>query len=182
MDDRRSFFFMCRLVPQVWRKRLDRASCVRLCVAVIRERFMTGHIDPTKEVFAQFRENNRAGPIHMLNLVRLRPQAAYPDGRQATGAEAYAAYGRDSGPVFTRLGGKVVWQGRFELMLIGPQAEHWDHCFIAEYPEVDAFVQMIRDPVYREAVKHRQAAVEDSRLIRLKPLAAGKTFGDVPAV
>jgi hypothetical protein len=56
-----------------------------------------GHIDPTKEVFAQFKANDRPGPIHMLNLVRLRAQAAYPDGRKATGAEAYAAYGRESG-------------------------------------------------------------------------------------
>ena len=61
-------------------------------------------------------------------------EAAYPDGRKATGAEAYAAYGRESGPVFERLGGRIVWQGRFELMLIGPQEERWDHCFIAEYP------------------------------------------------
>lgn len=141
---------------------------------------MTGHIDPTKEVFAQFRENDREGPIHMLNLVRLKPRASYPDGREATGAEAYAAYGRDSLPVFARLGGKVVWQGRFELMLIGPQSEHWDHVFIAEYPSVGAFVEMIRDPLYREAVKHRQAAVEDSRLIRLMPLPAGKGFGEIP--
>ena len=106
-----------------------------------------GHIDPTKEVFAQFRTNDRPGPIHMLNLVRLRAQAAYPDGRKATGAEAYAAYGRESGPVFDRLGGRIVWQGRFELMLIGPQEERWDHCFIAEYPNVAAFAEMVRDPV-----------------------------------
>ena len=105
-----------------------------------------GHIDPTKEVFAQFRANDRPGPIHMLNLVRLREQAAYPDGRKATGAEAYAAYGRESGPVFERLGGRIVWQGRFELMLIGPAEERWDHCFIAEYPSVAAFAEMIRDP------------------------------------
>ncbi|WP_322514680.1 DUF1330 domain-containing protein [Rhodopseudomonas palustris] len=141
---------------------------------------MTGHVDPTKEVFAQFRENDREGPIHMLNLVRLKPRATYPDGHAATGAEAYAAYGRDSLPVFSRLGGKVVWQGGFELMLIGPQQEHWDHVFIAEYPSVAAFVEMIRDPVYREAVKHRQAAVDDSRLIRLKPMPVGDGFGQIP--
>jgi uncharacterized protein (DUF1330 family) len=117
-----------------------------------------GHIDPTKEIFAQFRENDRPGPIHMLNLVRLRKEAAYPDGRKASGAEAYAAYGRDS----------------------GPQEERWDHCFIAEYPSVAAFVEMIRDPVYREAVKHRQAAVEDSRLIRHAVLPVGKNFGEIP--
>jgi len=139
---------------------------------------MSGYIDPTKEAFAEFRETDRPGAIHMLNLVRLRSQARYPDGRQSTGAEAYAAYGRESRPVFTRLGGKIIWQGRFELMLIGPPAERWDLCFIAEYPSVSAFVEMIRDPVYREAVKHRQAAVEDSRLIRLAPLSPGIGFGE----
>ena len=138
---------------------------------------MTGHIDPTKETFAAFRTNDRPGPIHMLNLVRFRDRAAYPDGRHATGAEAYAAYGRESYPVFSRLGGRVVWRGRFELTLIGPGDEKWDECFIAEYPSVTAFVEMIRDPVYREAVKHRQAAVRDSRLIRLNPAAAGAGFG-----
>src|SRR5260221_8727068 len=117
-----------------------------------------GHIDPTKEVFAQFRANDRPGPIHMLNLVRLRAQAAYPDGRTATGAEAYAAYGRESGPVFERLGGRIVWQGRFELMLIGPTEERWDHFFIAEYPGVAAFPAMIPHPVYREPAKNPPAA------------------------
>jgi uncharacterized protein (DUF1330 family) len=75
------------------------------------------------------------------------------------------------------VGGSIVWRGRFELMLIGPKDERWDLSFVAEYPSVGAFVAMIRDPVYREAVKHRQAAVEDSRLIRLAPCAAGVGFG-----
>src|ERR1700743_1162375 len=88
---------------------LDRRFAVREHVekrsdGVAKQDNRMGHIDPTKEVFAQFKANDRAGPIHMLNLVRLRQQAAYPDGRKATGAEAYAAYGRESGPVFTRLG------------------------------------------------------------------------------
>jgi hypothetical protein len=51
-------------------------------------------------------------------------------------------------------------------------------CFIAEYPSVAAFVEMIRDPMYRDAVKHRQAAVEDSRLIRLATLAPGGNFAN----
>lgn len=138
---------------------------------------MTGHIDPTKETFAAFRAADRPGPIHMLNLVRFREKAQYPDGRVASGAEAYASYGRESHPVFARLGGRIMWRGSFELMLIGPREERWDECFIAEYPSVAAFVEMIRDPIYREAVKHRQAAVLDSRLIRLAPAAVGHGFG-----
>ncbi len=139
-----------------------------------------GHVDPTKGVFAQFAADDRPGPVQMLNLVRLRHQAIYEDGRESTGPEAYQAYSQESGPIFQRLGGKIIWQGRFELMVIGPAEERWDHCFIAEYPSVAAFVEMVRDPGYREAVKHRQAAVEDSRLIRHAALAAGSLFGQAP--
>ena len=140
---------------------------------------MTGYIDPSKETFKAFRENDREGPIHMLTVVKLREKASYPDGHQATGAEAYAAYSSGSRTVFSRLGGRIVWQGRFEQMLIGPAGEYWDICFIAEYPSVAAFVAMIRDPIYREAVKHRQAAVEDCRLMRMAPLVPSGAFGEV---
>lgn len=136
------------------------------------------YIDPDRETFARFRDLPTDQPIHMLNLIKLRAQAQYEDGRKATGAEAYAAYGRESGPVFQRLGGRQVWIGKPALMLIGPQDEAWDIAFIAEYPRAQAFIDMLRDPVYREAVKHRTAAVEDSRLLRLSPLAPGAIFGE----
>ena len=136
------------------------------------------HTSFTKEGFAAFRANDCAEPIHMLNLVRLRAQADYSDGREATGAAAYAAYGRGSEPVFRRLGGRIVWRGRMEQMLIGPADESWDLCFIAEYPSAAAFAEMIRDPVYRAAMEHRQAGVADSRLIRTAPLGHGGNFGD----
>ena len=138
---------------------------------------MTGHIDPTREAFAAFRADDRPGPVQMLNLVRQRTEASYPDGRPATGAQAYAEYGRATPPILARIGGRIAWRGSFELTLIGPEDERWDHCFIAEYPSVDAFVSMLGDPEYREAVVHRQAAVADSRLIRLAPFPAGKSFG-----
>ncbi len=106
----------------------------------------------------------------MLNLIRLKEQPGYPDGRKAIGAEAYAAYGRGSQSVFARLGGVIIWRGRLEQMLIGPSDEAWDICFIAQYPSVEAFVAMAKDPDYRSAMEHRQAAVADSRLIRLAPM------------
>ena len=140
---------------------------------------MDGHIDPTKERFGQFKDLPADHAIHMLNLIRLRPLAAYPDGQKATGEEAYWAYARESGPVFQRLGGKVFWIGRPELTLIGPESEQWDMAFIAQYPSGRAFVEMLRDPVYREAVRHRQAAVANSRLIRLAPQKPGSFFGEI---
>jgi len=140
---------------------------------------MSDLINPTKQQFAAFQALPDDGPIHMLNLVRLRARATYEDGREATGVDAYKAYARESAPVFERLGGRQHYVGRFDGIVIGPEDESWDLVFIAEYPNPAAFVSMIRDPVYREAVKHRTAAVSESRLIRLSPQPTGKGFGSL---
>lgn len=135
------------------------------------------YVDPDPERFAAFRALDRKGPVQMLNLIRYRERASYGDGREATGREAYAAYSRASLPVFDRVGGRQVWIAFPELMLIGPVGERWDIVFVAEYPSGAAFVEMVRDPDYREAVKHRTAAVADSRLLCMNPRSSGSGFG-----
>lgn len=135
------------------------------------------YIDPDRESFAGFKALRRDGVIHMLNLVKLNQVATYEDGTTTTGAEAYAAYGRESLPIFEALGGRIVWSGSFDFTLIGPQDEDWDICFIAEYPSAEAFIGIIRNQDYQKAVKHRQAAVKTSRLIRTRPRDPGKGFG-----
>lgn len=130
---------------------------------------MSRNASPTDAQLSAMAKLPDDGPVHMLNLIRLRAKAAYKDGTDATGAEAYAAYSRKSAPIFARLGGRIVWSGAPELVLIGPEDERWDIAFIAEYPDAAAFFALINDPDYQANVHHRQAAVEDSRLIRLAP-------------
>jgi len=144
---------------------------------------MSGSIDPTREQFKAFMLAPQDTPIHMLNLIRLKPLADYPaghpnHGKGMTGLDAYREYGRTSAEIFKRVGGSQVWAGKPEAVLTGPLAEHWDLAFIARYPNSLAFAEMIRDPAYREHVKHRQAAVEDSRLIRFLPITPGEGFGE----
>lgn len=139
-------------------------------------------IDPDRAQFEAFKALDRDQPIDMLNLVRLRDAAAYPDGHDLageglSGAEAYDRYGAESGPVFSRVGGRIVWRGAFQTTLIGPGGEHWDHCFVARYPSAHAFLQMVTDTGYTKAVVHRQAAVLTSRLIRCGVAEAGAVFG-----
>jgi len=136
----------------------------------------TGFVDPTKLSFAQFGELGRSGPVHMLNLVKFRKQAIGEDDTIASGAEACNSHARESGPVFQRLGGRQDWVGTPELMLIGPESEVWDLAFIAEYPDKDAFVAMVREPDYRKVVRHRRVAVADSHLIRMDPGVPGAHF------
>lgn len=140
------------------------------------------YIDPDRAQFEAFKGLDRDHPIEMLNLVRFRETAAYPEGhalagKGLTGAEAYRNYGRESGPVFTKVGGSVLYRGAFQTTLIGPGDEAWDAVFVARYPTAHAFLAMVSDPDYQVAVVHRQAAVLTSRLIRCKPADSGATFG-----
>lgn len=139
---------------------------------------MTGYVDPEREQFETFKTLPRDMPIMMLNMLRFRDKARYEDGRDVSGAEAYAAYGKESGPIFSRVGGEIIWRGTPENTLIGPKDERWDLVFIARYPTAGAFLEMVTDPDYRIAVKHRQAAVLDSRLIRTTETGAGSGFAD----
>lgn len=137
---------------------------------------MTQHVDPQRAQFEAFKALPRDRPVAMLNLIALHEQARYPDGTELSGLEAYRLYGQHSGPIFRRVGGEIIWRGEPALTLIGPADEDWDIAFIARYPTAAAFLEMVTDQDYRLAVKHRQAAVRDSRLIRLAPSDSGSAF------
>jgi uncharacterized protein (DUF1330 family) len=142
-----------------------------------------GYIDPERGAWETFKSLPREAPIQMLNLIRLKPLADYPPdhpdhGKGISGLEAYRAYGRTTAALFKRLGGRQVWAGKPRVTVTGPATEAWDLAFIAEYPTAQAFIDMVRDPDYREWVKHRQAAVADSRLVRLDPIEPGEGFGE----
>jgi uncharacterized protein (DUF1330 family) len=144
---------------------------------------MDGHIDPDRDAWAAFKALPRDQPIQMLNLIRLKPLADYPEGhadhgKGRSGLDAYRAYGRTTAHIFKRVGGRQIWAGKPQVMVTGPQAEAWDLAFIAEYPNSAAFMAMVADPEYRELVKHRTAGVADSRLLRLSPIEPGAGFGE----
>ena len=140
------------------------------------------YLDPSRESFDAFKELPRDTPINMLNLLRFHQQAQYPSGHPNaaldwSGARAYQEYGTTSGPVFSRVGGTIIWRGQMESMLIGPQDKFWDVSFIARYPNSGAFMEMITDSEYKKAVVNRQAAVLTSRLIRFGEIDGPDTFG-----
>ncbi len=133
------------------------------------------YIDPSRAAFDLFKSLPRDAPINMLNLLKFNAFALYPEGHVNTGHKwsgerAYQEYGKTSGPIFARVGGNIIWRGRMEAMVIGPEARHWDAAFIAYYPNSAAFLEMVTDPEYQIAVVNRQAAVHTSRLIRFNPL------------
>jgi len=144
-------------------------------------RSVTAYIDPSRANFDAFKALPRDEPIHMLNLLRYRQRAEYPAGHPNeakgwSGRRAYEEYGVTSGPIFRRVGGTLVWRGAFQTMVTGPDNEVWDDGFVAQYPNAVAFLEMIKDPDYQQAVINRSAALSDSRLVRFAPQVAGTGF------
>lgn len=142
------------------------------------------YIDPSPENFAAFKALSRDEPIHMLNLLRYRDLAEYPQGHQHhangwSGRRAYEEYGKTSDPIFSRVGGEIVWRGGFQTMVTGPAPDDkvWHDGFVAQYPNSGAFFEMIKDPDYQIAVQNRTAALVDSRLMRFAPGDVGGGFG-----
>ena len=139
---------------------------------------MSNYFYPDEEQFASLVALGDDGPIHMLNLIKLRAKAAYDDGREMSGLDAYKQYGKQSEKFFHDVGGTIVHSWNPQAVVIGPQGEEdWDLAFIAEYPTASAFVKMVRNSGYQAIVHHRQAAVENSRLVCLRPSDPGKGFG-----
>lgn len=138
---------------------------------------MTDYVTPTTKQFWDGIKIPGEGPINLFYLIRLNEKADYPDGREATGAEAYQTYVTAAGPIFRRVGAKVIWRGKPEHIMVGPDDEQWDIAIIAEFPSIAAFGEMVEDLAFQAAAFHRQAAVKDSRLIRMKQIDPEDEFG-----
>lgn len=140
------------------------------------------YVDPSREHFEAFKALPRDVPINMLNLLQFNEHAQYPEDHPNaahgwSGVRAYEEYGKTSGPIFKRVGGTIIWRGKMEAMVIGPDDKQWDSSFIARYPNSGAFLEMVTDPEYQKAVVNRQAAVLTSRLIRFGEMDGPDGFG-----
>lgn len=112
-------------------------------------------------------------PVVMLNLLRFRDQAAYTDPLEAcSGREAYKRYSKTSIQTISAVGGNVIFSGRAHASLIGPPGEYWHQVFLVRYPSMGAFRSMLSMPQYQSSVRHRTAALQDSRLTPITPFEA----------
>ena len=134
---------------------------------------MGGFVDPSRENWQAFKDLPRDRPIHMLNLIKFRDVADYPEGhpnhgKGLTGREAYAIYLEGFQRLVAGDGAAMVWEAQQECVVTGP-ADEWDEVFVMGYPNSGVFMAMVKNEEYvRDVVPHRSAAVADSRLIRFR--------------
>lgn len=131
-----------------------------------------GHMNFTWPTPAQLDAlNARANdprPITMLNLLRYRDVADYtghPEATPCSGKAAYARYADAAIACVESFGGRVVFGGAACATAIGPDTEQWHDVLLVEYPNTRAFLDMMVSKRYRAFAYHREAAIEDSRLV-----------------
>ena len=126
-------------------------------------------IEPSPEKLQKLvAEANDESPIVMINLLRYRDRAEYPQGSDATpcsGEEAYQRYGALVIPMVGEVGGKILLRANVKHTVIGPTGEEWDEALLVQYPSRRAFLTMVGRADYQRAAVHRSAALADSRLI-----------------
>jgi hypothetical protein len=134
---------------------------------------VTAYVDPDRDNWQRFKDLPRDRPIHMLNLIKFRDLADYPEGhpnhgKGLTGREAYAIYAEGFQRLVAGDGAAMVWSAPLECVVTGPEGE-WDEAFVMGYPDSGTFMAMVKNEEYvRDVVPHRTAAVADSRLIRFR--------------
>lgn len=123
------------------------------------------HVTPEMDRLALVAEADDGKPVVMLNLNRYREQAAYADGREASGRDAYLAYAALAIPAIESVGGKVLWVAEGREVAIGCEHDAYDEVVAVWYPSRAAFLNLPSYPGYMEAHEHRDAGVEQAVLL-----------------
>jgi uncharacterized protein (DUF1330 family) len=136
-------------------------------------------IVPNREQFLAYAQDERDGEVVMLNLLRFKDRAggdaddagSNGDGSGRTGAEEYGRYSELVVGMVEARGGRVVWVGRPEHVLIGDvDGDRWDLVALVSYPSRRAFVEMVSQPAYQDAHRHRESGLERTVLLGCEAL------------
>lgn len=111
-----------------------------------------------------------AGPVVMLNLVRLRERSLNGEG---SGWDAYQRYSAAVVKLLKPRGASILWAGNVEGVALGiPEANRWDYAVLVRYPSRAVFLEMLTSPEYAAANVERENALSDHTILAVK-----ETFG-----
>jgi len=133
-------------------------------------------ITPTREQFTTFAQGDRDGEVVMINLLHFaradEGDAATTSGPgSTTGAAAYRDYSDRVVAMVEARGGRVIWTGRPEHVLIGDtETDAWDLVALVSYPSRSAFIEMVTSPAYESAHEHRERGLDRTVLLACEPL------------
>ena len=122
---------------------------------------VTNSVYPTEEQIQGFSDPGPEGPIYMVNLLKFKNRAEYPDRRETdlTGEQAYALYAEGVTKLLAEHGGAMTFAADVERLMLGTVEELWDKVAIAMYPSRAAMLQMMMSPAMQDIGIHRTAGL-----------------------
>jgi uncharacterized protein (DUF1330 family) len=133
-----------------------------------------GGINPDEQQLGALLASDEKGPLQFVNLLSYHARARYPEGHELaqaglSGAEAYGRYGAVALDHVLRRGGTLTLYNDVLQVLIGTTGPR-DQIAVMEYPEIDTFVDMIRDTDYQAGLVHRDAGLAATAILISRPL------------
>ena len=125
---------------------------------------------PNEKQMEEFLEEGHDEPIFMVNLLKFKDRAKYPDKRESnlSGKEAFAIYSKEVVGHLEKVGGKPIFGSEVTRLMLGEVEDLWDQVAIAMYPNRKAMLKMISDPDYIKSAQHRVAGLAGQLNIETK--------------
>lgn len=121
-------------------------------------------IYPTREQIDELLKGPADQPVVMINLLRFKPRADATEG-DATGEEAYGRYAEQMAKVVESQGGRFIWAGRVDSMVIGEEDPAFHVVALVEYPSRQKFLEIAGSDRVREIGAHRSGGLESQWLL-----------------
>lgn len=127
-------------------------------------------IEPDESQIRELVSRIDDGPVVMINLLKFKERAI---DAELSGAEVYGRYADAVAGMIESMGGRTLWRGRADQILIGDSECDWDMAVLVEYPTRRAFLEMVTLPEYQQAHFDRGAGLERTSLIACTPVVDG---------
>jgi uncharacterized protein (DUF1330 family) len=119
---------------------------------------------PEPEQIKQLMEGPADSPVVMVNLLSFKDQA---DGGNEgmSGRESYMRYGENMRKFVESKGGRFIWTGRVDSMVIGESDADFQIIALVEYPSRKAFVEIATSDYVGKIGEDRKLGLEGQWLI-----------------
>jgi len=119
---------------------------------------------PEPEQIQKLMQGPADTPVVMVNLLSFKADAD-GDNVGMSGREAYMRYGGNMRTFVESKGGRFIWSGRVDSMVIGDSDTDFQVVALVEYPNRQAFIEIATSPEVAEIGKDRVSGLAGQWLI-----------------
>lgn len=124
---------------------------------------------PTGDKIKELMAGSADTPVVMLNLLSFKAQA---DGENVglSGTDAYTKYARKMTALVTSKGGRLIWSGRVDSVVIGESDADFHMVALMEYPNRAAFLEITSSVEVQEIAQDRMDGLAGQWLLATTPM------------